>query len=293
MKKQALQAKQLQAEALTKVGLQLTHVREQRELSVEDLAVKTHIPARLLQAIEQGEMSQLPEPVYIQSFIRQYANAMGVNGVQLASEFPVEPVVRPPAKPFLRMPSWQLRPVHLYGVYLLVIFGAIQGLSYAMNRSASQLPPGSLTLQTQQTQPADPDMVGPALKQTAPKQGTSVKTIIGISPNPLLANSSHTSADNPVRVTLTTTDSSWVKLVVDGKEEFEGTLTPGDKRLLMAKQRVTITAGNAGGVVATFNDGEARPLGEPGTVQEVSFPPEARDVAGVNTTRMAQNNHAN
>jgi cytoskeletal protein RodZ len=285
MKKQALQAKQLQAEALTTVGTKLTQVREQRELSVEDLAVKTHIPARLLQAIERGDMSQLPEPVYIQSFIRQYANAMGVNGVQIASEFPVEPVVRPPSKPFWNLPSWQLRPVHLYATYLLVIFGAIQGLSYAMTRSASQLPPGALTQQpNQQAQSSAPEMVGPAPKATT----TTSKTVVSSVPTNASANPQDL-ANKPVKVTLTTTDSSWVKLVVDGKEEFEGTLTPGDKRLLMAKQRVTVIAGNAGGVVATFNDGEAKPLGAPGSVQEVSFPPEARDIAIVNSTRMAQN----
>jgi cytoskeletal protein RodZ len=280
MKKQALQARQLQAEALVKVGLTLTHTREQRQFSVEDLATKTHIPARLLQAIEQADMSQLPEPVYIQSFIRQYANAMGINGVQIASEFPVEPVVRTPGKSLIRTPSWQLRPAHLYAGYMLVILGAIQGLSYAMNRSASQLPASSVAVQNHQGPQAAPNAVGPV-----PPPATTRTPPNGVA-NP---NQTPNQSAQSVRVALTLTDSSWVKLIVDGKDEFEGTMTPGDKRLLVGNKRVTITAGNAGGVVATFNGGEAKPLGEPGSVQEVSFPPEAKDMARVNSTRMAQN----
>jgi cytoskeletal protein RodZ len=282
MKKQVLQAKQLQAEALVQVGLKLTHAREQREFSVEDLALKTHIPARLLNAIETGDMSHLPEPVYVQSFIRQYANAMGLNGVQIASEFPVEPVVRPPKKPLFQFSGWQLRPIHLYGAYMLMILGAIQGLSFVMNRSASQLAPASATLQNTTPVPTTPG-VGPMPKPVA---------TIAPSNNNLITNQPAAKPDptaKPVRVALTTTDSSWVELIVDGKSEFEGMLNSGDQRVLAANQRVTIKTGNAGAVVAKFNEGEAKPLGALGSVEEVSFPPEAKDVAGVNSTKMAKN----
>ncbi len=285
MKKQALQARQLQAEALVKVGRTLTYAREQRQFSVEDLAAKTHIPERLLQAIELADMSQLPEPVYIQSFIRQYANAMGINGVLIASQFPVEPVTRLPKQSMWRMPGWQLRPIHLYGFYMLVILGAIQGLSWTMNRSVSQLPTGAASVQNSQIPPSTAVAIGPAPKPTvSPSAKVATKGCLN-------ADKAQDASQKTVCVALTMTDSSWVKLIVDGKPEFEGTMSSGDKRLLLGNQRVTITAGNAGGVVATFNGGEAKPLGAPGSVQEVSFPPlESQDTTKVNANRMAQNN---
>jgi hypothetical protein len=274
MRKQNLQAHQLQATALAKVGLILMQMREQRDFSLNDLAIKTHIPARLLQAIEQGDMTPLPEPVYIQSFIRQYANAMGLNGVQIASEFPVEPVIRPLRPPLLGRPNWQLRPVHLYAAYTVVILGAVQGLSLTLNRSVSQLSPQSAALQS------SPIVVSPG---ASPAAGPVLPGVL-LTPVPGNDNGAK------VRVALTLTDASWVKVVVDGKPEFEGTMDPGAKRLLTANQRVTVTAGNAGGVVATFNGGEAKPLGEPGSVQEVSFPPVGKDMANVSATKMAQGN---
>jgi hypothetical protein len=277
MRKQALQAKQLQASALVDVGLKLAQAREQREFSVEEMAAKTHIPARLLSAIEVGEMCHLPEPVYIQSFIRQYANAIGLNGVQLASEFPVEPVVKAPKKPWLRKSGFQLRPVHLYAVYMVMILGAVQGLSVVLAKSANQtpvIPNGVSNSATAANQVAGPN----------PQQQPQNKLQPRIQ-NMIVGNNT---ASQAVRVDLTSTEESWVSVIVDGKQDYEGMLKPGEKRQMSAKQRVTVTAGNAGAVIATYNGGEAKPLGNLGDVQEVSFPPEPGDLADVkNSTKVA------
>jgi cytoskeletal protein RodZ len=281
MRKQALQAKQLQASALVDVGLKLAQAREQREFSVEEMAAKTHIPARLLSAIEAGDMGHLPEPVYIQSFIRQYANAIGLNGVQLASEFPVEPVVKAPKKPWLQKSGFQLRPVHLYAVYMVMILGAVQGLSVVLAKSANQTPviPNGVPNSATATNP----VAGPnPQQQNKPQQNKMPPSI----QNVIVGNANTT--NQAVRVDLTSTEESWVSVIVDGKQDYEGTLKPGEKRQMSAKQRVTVTAGNAGAVIATYNGGEAKPLGNPGDVQEVSFPPEPKDLADMkNSTKVA------
>jgi cytoskeletal protein RodZ len=272
--KQTLQIKELQSQALKEVGLKLAQAREQRELSLEEFAVKTHIPARLLQAIETGDLNRLPEPVYIQSFIRQYANAIGLNGVQLASEFPVEPVVRSPRKVWLSRPKLQLTPMHLYGAYALLILGAVQGLSVVLNQSARQFP----------TLPNAPQM---PLQSLPAANGP-----VAFGPNPQTVAPAATKLDRsakPVRVDLKLTDASWVKFVVDGKDAYEGTMKAGETKVLTADQKVTVMAGNAGGVLATFNGGAAKPLGEPGSVQTVSFPPESNGVADADANWVAKN----
>jgi cytoskeletal protein RodZ len=280
--KQTLQMNELQVQALQAVGLKLAHAREQREFTLEELAVKTHIPARLLQAIEQGELNRLPEPVYIQSFIRQYANVLALNGVQLASEFPVEPVVRSPRKSWLQRPKLQLTPLHLYSGYALLILAAVQGLSVVLNQSAARQFPSL-----------------PNAPQTQPQSLPATNAPVAFGPHPrsggvaTTATTDLTAMDKsakPVRVDLTMTDASWVKFVVDGKEAYEGTMAAGEKRILTANQQVTVMAGNAGGVLATFNGGEAKPLGELGSVQTVSFPPESKGVADASDSFVAQNN---
>jgi hypothetical protein len=50
-------------------------------------------------------------------------------------------------------------------------------------------------------------------------------------------------------------------------------LQPGETRLWTADQALTIRAGNAGGVLVSFNEGQAETLGQPGMVKEVTFAP--------------------
>ncbi|MGI0490617.1 helix-turn-helix domain-containing protein [Alkalinema pantanalense CENA528] len=265
MRKQVLQAaKQQQAEKLAELGTRLSHARLQREMSLDDVAARTHIQVRLLLAIEEGRLSDLPEPVYVQSFIRQFGNAVGLNGVHLASEFSTTPVVLPQRLNLGWLPFGQLRPAHLYLVYLALVVGAVQGLSYLMNQSSSQPQLTAESLQKfKESLPVSPVPMGPSLgARAANPTATS-----SIAPD---------AAGKPVRVGLVFKDQSWIRISVDGKQEFEGVLPQGTARTWAAEKQVVVRAGNAGGVMAAFNEGQAKPLGEPGTVQEVAFPPDPK-----------------
>lgn len=265
MNKRSLQVQQIQRQKLQEVGLKLSQCRELRELSLSEAAIRTHIPKRLLEAIELGDLVKLPEPVYIQSFIRQYGNALGLNGVQLASEFPTDPEIEPKRSFKFRIPGLHIQPVHLYGVYMLLIGGAVYSLSQVTAKSVSQSPINPEALQgfkASLPNPLNPpgpqfnnSALGPNTVASAPKQALS--------------------SDKSVTVGLKMTGESWVRVVVDGKEAFEGVMNSGQQQTWAGKSRVTVIAGNAGGVVAEYK-GQAKALGEPGSVQEVSFPPDER-----------------
>ncbi len=66
-------------------------------------------------------------------------------------------------------------------------------------------------------------------------------------------------------------DRCWLKVIVDEKVEFEGILLKGTNRSWTGKEKITIVAGNAGGVVVTYNNGQGKILGEPGKVEEVTY----------------------
>src|SRR5258706_12359799 len=54
---------------------QLRQSREQRKLSLQQIADSTRIGISQLQALERGDVNLLPEGIYRRSIIRQYANA--------------------------------------------------------------------------------------------------------------------------------------------------------------------------------------------------------------------------
>lgn len=74
-----------------------------------------------------------------------------------------------------------------------------------------------------------------------------------------------------VQVGITLKETSWLRVVVDGQNEFEGTLEPGAKQTWKAKQNIELWTGNAGGVLVQVNDGPVEPAGAPGAVTRAFF----------------------
>lgn len=85
-----------QVEQLQRIGAHLRTVRQEQGLSLDILANQIFIRPALLQALETGREDQLPEPVFIQGFIRRYAEALGLDGKAISQEFVVSP---PPMVP--------------------------------------------------------------------------------------------------------------------------------------------------------------------------------------------------
>ncbi|MBE9032486.1 helix-turn-helix domain-containing protein [filamentous cyanobacterium LEGE 11480] len=90
------------AEQLTRISEQLKSTREQAGIELEQVASQTFIPLRLLKAMDEGKFERLPEPVFVQGFIRRYGDVVGLDGKNLAQEFTVQPpTLKKPAEEFL------------------------------------------------------------------------------------------------------------------------------------------------------------------------------------------------
>jgi transcriptional regulator with XRE-family HTH domain len=70
----------------TAIGERLRVAREERGISLEDIARQTRIPVRHLQHIERGEWESLPATTYSVGFARSYANAVGLDGPAIGAE---------------------------------------------------------------------------------------------------------------------------------------------------------------------------------------------------------------
>jgi len=118
-----------QAEKLAEIGAQFKRVREDKDLSIPHLTATTLISERYLRAIENGEMDSLPEPIYVRGFIRKYGDALGVG--DLSEDFPLDSVL--PDRKWAGSAAAELRPLHLYALYVGVIAGAVSLLATFLN----------------------------------------------------------------------------------------------------------------------------------------------------------------
>ncbi len=99
------------------VGSQLRAAREEKGLTLEDIAAQTRIPRRHLESLEIGDWQRLPAPTYTMGFAKSYASAVGLDRTEVADSLRAEMGgVRPahtmasevfePADPARTMPKW-------------------------------------------------------------------------------------------------------------------------------------------------------------------------------------------
>jgi cytoskeleton protein RodZ len=62
---------------MASVGAYLRELREQRGLSLEEIARATRVASRYLQSVEADDFSDLPAPAFTRGFIRAYCQALG------------------------------------------------------------------------------------------------------------------------------------------------------------------------------------------------------------------------
>ncbi|HZK77122.1 MAG TPA: helix-turn-helix domain-containing protein [Candidatus Kapabacteria bacterium] len=94
------------ADILRTFGEKLRAARTEQQRSVADIASAIKINRRHLEAIEAGDLSQLPQGPYVAAFVREYARALGLS---VPSEY--APVHAPPA-PSPRDPKVVSHPAH-------------------------------------------------------------------------------------------------------------------------------------------------------------------------------------
>lgn len=293
-----------QLEQLKAIGAYLYEVRLSQSRTLEEIAAKTYIPLRLLKALEAGQEHPLPEPVFVQGFIRRYADALGLDGLELAQEFPVQPAIAtelkteyfdnslaelgPTSASEVAIPKGfsmrrtQRSPLSWLasGAVALFILG---GLVYLLGRMIGSRPatvaeqsdsastvvspstaPSSAPASSPAASAATPSPVAASIAPAAPSVSAAA-TPSPLSPSPSPASNA------PVNVNVSLTADSWLEVTVDGEVQVSETLPRGTKRSWSGEQAVTIVAGNAGAVQVVFNQAKAQTMGDLGTVAERTF----------------------
>jgi cytoskeletal protein RodZ len=124
---------QAQVEQLKEITTHLRQVRQEKSISIEEIAAQTLIRAGVLQALEEERFEELPEPIFLQGFIRRYGDTLGLDGNALSSSL-ITNVVR---QDFNNAPknsdNKQNRYIPLVLTYILLLVGASAGLLYTLN----------------------------------------------------------------------------------------------------------------------------------------------------------------
>jgi cytoskeletal protein RodZ len=247
-----------QQQQLTDIGTHLQQMRVAHNISLDTVSQQTRISQRLLKAIEGGDAAELPEAFYIQALVKKYAQTLGAQDIYFTVESDNSATVAHTTNK-LRRQYWfnfQLRSLHLYLLYILMVIVSVNGITTLVERPV-------VINQASVNNPETPILSSAGQESKTTAQANHSKTA-----SQLISQSN---TPETVSVGIDLQERCWLKVMVDGGVAFEGILPEGTQRQWSGKREVTVRAGNAGGVVVSFNNQQQQVLGAPGQVEEVTY----------------------
>jgi len=253
--------------ASTSLGSSLRQERLQRNLGLAAIASQTRISMSILEAIEADRFDEIPGGAYRRLFIRQYARALGVDPEVVVAEYlqqyeePPLPLPKPPTKRRSRLwadAGW--------AVTVLACMAAAHHLvqnpvSWMKHHDWASVRLESI-LKTERQGRADrvaeppPAAVMPPATGPAQNAGPSQEA---------------PSQAAPVNVAFAATEPVWLSVKCDGNTVYTGVLEALKSKTFEAKNAVTASIGNAGGITVTLNGKPLGPLGAHGEVKTIEL----------------------
>jgi transcriptional regulator with XRE-family HTH domain len=235
--------------AVPTAGERLKAAREEKKLSLEDIAAQTRIPQRHLESIENAEWDKLPAPTYTIGFAKSYASSVGLDRTEIGDQLREEmggqrftasqAEVIEAADPARTMPKWLVITAVIAVVFLIVLMTALN------RRSLEQ--PSDVALNEGAASPA-----APAAAPAPPPAPTAQDAVV-----------------------LTAIAPAWIQVTDQGKSLFEGVLQPG-KTFTVPPTAVAplLKAGAPEALRINVGSAVAPPVGPPGkTASKVSLKP--------------------
>jgi cytoskeletal protein RodZ len=79
--------KEIKEPAIISIGKKLKEAREKKLLSIEQVQKETRIHSTVLIALEEGRASEILPDTYVRSFLKKYAQFLGLNSAGLLKEY--------------------------------------------------------------------------------------------------------------------------------------------------------------------------------------------------------------
>jgi transcriptional regulator with XRE-family HTH domain len=110
---------------MPEIGETLREARMRERIDISEIEAKTKIRARYLRALENEEWDLLPGPTFVKSFLRTYADALGLDGKALVEEY--RKSAEPPSEPIEPISSSRRMRVPTNGASrgYMVLIGAV------------------------------------------------------------------------------------------------------------------------------------------------------------------------
>ena len=224
-------------------GENLRRERELRGVDLHEMAEATKISIRFLQALEQDRVDVLPGGIFPRAFVRQYGKYLGLDPERLVAEFVFAYGGEPAAA---RAPSVvhgdSPRKAWVAGLVALLVLVFAAWAVWPLRPETESAAASPSPIAPPPTFPQDRVYPPPAVAAATP-------------------------APSAVVVGLLVRKRAWVEARVDGSTVVNRVMEEGETQRFDAREAVTLSLGNAGGVEYTVNGRPGPALGRDGEVR--------------------------
>jgi len=257
-------------------GEHLKREREMRGVSLDEISAATRIATRFLKAIEEEQWDLLPGGVFNRGFVRAVARYLGLDEENIVAEYAAAAGDRPtvpvwtgsppavtPEQPWL---AWILAAVVVLVLASGGFFAVRRIFGWRASRRAAQIPAESA--KPSPAQPVLPSGTVPVSVSTEPVP-TPTPDSTGMprgANSPLAPGTDQKSPDAgvPIELKVEAGETTRVTVEADTHRVFEGTMKAGEDRVFTARDKIQISAGDAGALLLELNGKTLAPMGPPG-----------------------------
>jgi len=237
---------------MSSLGQDLKRERELRAISLQDIANRTKIGLRYLQALENDKLDLLPGTFFIKGILRAYSHCIEVDADFFVNKYHEEILLQEDARdkdrkrreevPRVRARGKSLR-FRPWAVLLLIAACACAVLLIFVTIGSRKIPRPPLQIPTVTTIQPSPEPILPAV----------------VSPG--IANSKA-----GIRLDIAFLAKTWIHIAADGRVVLDGLYEAGKTATCDAAKELVIQIGNAGGVEVSLNGRPAKSFGASGQV---------------------------
>ena len=250
-------------------GGKLRLARERRGTSLQQISAATKISIAALEALERNDISKLPGGIFSRSFVRSYAQEVGLDPDETVHEF-LERFQAAPAAP---------APAHAGTIHSAIpedesAFESQQRIAGVVLKLALiSIPLIVLVLYfTMRTRGVPASTAASSSPQTVATSTTPAAVEpapaavpIGISPATAVATAG--AGVTAMTLELHANAECWVRVTADGKRALSRLMQEGEKETLEVQNTMVLEVGNAGGFAFSINGRPGKPLGAAGQVR--------------------------
>jgi len=260
---------------LEKIAEELHEARLKSGITLQQMAGKTRVDIKFLEAIDNGDFTFLSEP-YVKAFIKDFARMVGLDENQIILKFEAAKQGKLPEeieaekqsgidekveehKPVQKYDATSpgnkdnskkaINPdVRLYGAIGVIFVFVLLFIYLVFFKSSNEIivaekPIEEVVKDSQQR-----------FVEEKPKQDIAKST-----------------PQDSLVLNISASDTSWVKIILDDKSEMEFILFPKSQKSIKALDDYKITLGNAGAIKFQMNDKPLNFSGKPGSVLHVQI----------------------